>query len=86
MGDELEELRDVKDELIEERNVEALESRSINSGYKVLQILVVTLERHVGESREDSTFGRRRRSASSIEARCRRFELDDKGCEPSQCG
>jgi hypothetical protein len=51
----VEELLDVKDDLIEERNVEIAESRSIDSGHEVSQILANTLERQHFESRKDNT-------------------------------
>ena len=54
MRDELDELWNVKGELIEKMNLEFVESWSIDPGYEVLQVLGVTLERHVGESREDN--------------------------------
>ena len=44
---------DVKDELIEESDVESVESRSIDSGHEVFQILANTSEPQVEESRED---------------------------------
>ena len=44
MTDEEGELLDVEDDLIEEKDVEKLESRSIDSGYEVLQILANTVK------------------------------------------
>ena len=55
MTDEVEELLDVKDELMEERNVESVDSRSIDSGHEVFQILVNTVKLQLFESREDDT-------------------------------
>jgi hypothetical protein len=55
--------------MIEESDVEAVESRSIDSGYEVLQVLVVTSECHVDESREEKTCERRWTLASLIGAR-----------------
>ena len=59
MRDELDELRNVKGELIEKMNLELVESWSIDPGYEVLQVLGVNLERHVGKSREDNPCERR---------------------------
>jgi hypothetical protein len=81
--DEVGELLDVIDELIEERDVERAESRSIDSGGEVFQILARTVKPQANESREDDTcYGW---WTSSIGARCRRFEMYGKHCEPSQC-
>ena len=59
MSDKPEEFRDMKDELVEEKDIEGVESRSVDLGYEVLHVLVVTLEYHVGESWEDNTCERR---------------------------
>jgi hypothetical protein len=53
--DEVGEMLDVKDELMEERDVESEESRSIDSGHEVFQILVNTVKLQLFESREDDT-------------------------------
>jgi hypothetical protein len=53
--DEAWELLDVQDDLIEERDVETVELRSINSGHEVFQILANTSELEPFKSREDNT-------------------------------
>jgi hypothetical protein len=53
--DEARELLDVKDDLIEERDAEKVESRGIDSDHEVFQILVNTSERQYFKSREDNT-------------------------------
>jgi hypothetical protein len=55
--DEVCELLDVKDDLVEERDVESAsaELRSIDSGHEVFQILANTSELEFFESREDNT-------------------------------
>jgi hypothetical protein len=55
--DEVCELLDVKDDLVEERDVEiaSAELRSIDSGHEVFQILANTSELEHLESREDNT-------------------------------
>jgi hypothetical protein len=55
MTDEVGELLDVKNELIEERDVEIIKSRSIDSGHEVFQILANTSELQQFKSREDNT-------------------------------
>jgi hypothetical protein len=47
--DEEGELLDVEDDLIEEKDVEKLESRSIDSGYEVFQILANTMKMQLFE-------------------------------------
>jgi hypothetical protein len=64
--DEVGELLDVKDDLIEERDAERAESRSIDSGDEVFQILANTSEIQHFESREDNTCWGRCTSAPSI--------------------
>ena len=82
MTDAVGELLDVIDELIEERDAEIVESRSIDSGGKVFQILARSAKLQTDESREDDTCCGW--WTSSIGARCRGFESDAKACEPSQ--
>jgi hypothetical protein len=53
--DEVRELLDVIDELMEERDVESEESRSIDPGDEVFQILANTVKLQLYESREDDT-------------------------------
>jgi hypothetical protein len=50
------ELLDVKDELIKERDVERVESRSIDLGHEVFQIPANTSELQPLERREDNTW------------------------------
>jgi hypothetical protein len=55
VSDEVGELLDVKDELMVENDVESVESRSIDSGDEVFQILANTSKIQPFESREDDT-------------------------------
>jgi hypothetical protein len=55
VSDEVRELLDVIDELMEESDVEKAESRSIDSGDEVFQILANTVKLQRFESREDDT-------------------------------
>ena len=55
MADEVGELLDVKGELMEESDVEKVESRGIDSSDEVFQILANTVRLQLFESREDDT-------------------------------
>jgi len=74
-------LWDVKGEISEEYDVEAVEKRGIDWGQKVLQILISTLECQFGESREDNACGSRQKSAWWAAARSRGTESKIKGFE-----
>jgi hypothetical protein len=77
-ADELGELRGIEYELMEEGYVEAVESRSIDPGHDVLQIVAYAFEIEIRESGEDKGRGRRRTSAFSVRAGSRRLESEVK--------
>ena len=61
--DELEELRRVEYELIEEGYFQSVESRGINPGQDLLQIFAGPFGSNLCETREDRAYYRRRRPA-----------------------
>jgi len=67
-------LGEVKVEVHEKVDVEVAEKRGIDSGQKVLQILINTLECKLGESGKDKACGRRRKSACWVGPRSRGTE------------
>src|SRR5712671_2210410 len=74
-------LRDIKLEVHEECDVEVVDKRGIDSGQKVLQILINAFEPKFGESGEDKACERVQKSAGRVGARLRGMESKIKGFE-----
>ena len=70
------------DQLVQINNQDPVQSRAVDPGNKVLQILTSTLEFKGGESgKEDSCYG----MACLFKTGSSRLELEVKGVEPRQC-
>src|SRR5712672_3876386 len=74
-------LWDVKVEVHEECDGEVIEKWGIDSGQKVLQILINAFECESGESGDDKARGWRQRPACWVGARSRETESKTKGFE-----
>src|SRR5712671_72330 len=71
-------LWDVKVEVHEKHDVQAVEKRGIDPGQKALQILINTFKCKSGESGEGKTRGRRQMSGGWVGARSRGTEFKTK--------
>jgi hypothetical protein len=80
--DELDELKNVKNELVEKEYSDAGNNGCVDPGHEVLKVLADAAELQFGESREDNTC--QWRWTSSIRARRWGLEFDRKGLEPGQ--
>jgi len=85
-GDEIPESWCVEDKLIEERYVESIKERCIDSGHDVLQVLAIALKVKGGEGGEDDARQVRQKWILSIGLGSRGSEFKANGLEPCQCG
>jgi hypothetical protein len=86
--DELVEFWGVEVNIIEERDLQQVESRGIDPGHKVLQVFVDPFEPKLGESGKDRyrASWRRWTSAFLVRTRLRGVESKDKSFEAGQQG
>jgi hypothetical protein len=84
--DELNELRCVKYDLVEEGYIELLESWGIDAGHEVLEVFGGPFEHKICENRKDSAGQGRRASVFLVRERLRGFEFNGKIFEAGQCG
>jgi hypothetical protein len=84
--DEFEELWNVKDDPIEERNCGGGNNRSVYPDQEVLQVIANALELQLDESGEVNGCQRRWTLASPIGAGTWGLEFEGKGSEVGQCG